>query len=84
MFEVALQESNREPDVVCMLAQVLWAKGGVAEKDAARTQLFDVIENHPKHVQAIALLAVTGCRARTTGTPPGSGAVRAPGSPGRR
>ena len=60
MFEAALQESGREPDVVCMLAQVLWAKGGVAEREAARTQLFDVIENHPGHVQATALLAVTG------------------------
>ncbi|OQV00421.1 Tetratricopeptide repeat-containing protein isoform 1 [Cladophialophora immunda] len=60
MFEVALQESDREPDVVCMLAQVLWAKGGAEEKEAARSQLFDVIENHPEHVQAVALLAVTG------------------------
>ncbi|EXJ73501.1 uncharacterized protein A1O5_03262 [Cladophialophora psammophila CBS 110553] len=60
MFEVALQESDREPDVVCMLAQVLWAKGGAEEKEAARSQLFDVIENHPGHVQAVALLAVTG------------------------
>lgn len=60
MFQVALDESNREPDVVCMLAQVLWAKGGNDEKEAARTQLFDVVENHPDHVQAIALLAVTG------------------------
>ncbi|ETI25092.1 hypothetical protein G647_04463 [Cladophialophora carrionii CBS 160.54] len=60
MFEVAMHESSREPDVVCMLAQVLWAKGGEAEKDAARTQLFGVIEDHPKHVQAAALLAVIG------------------------
>lgn len=60
MFEAALQESGREPDVVCMLAQVLWAKGGAEEKEAARSQLFDVIENHAGHVQAIALLAVTG------------------------
>ncbi|KAH0845656.1 Superkiller protein 3 [Fonsecaea pedrosoi] len=60
MFEVALQESGREPDVICMLAQVLWAKGGNEEKEAARSQLFDVIENHPGHVQAVALLAVTG------------------------
>lgn len=60
MFEAALQESSREPDIVCMLAQVLWAKGGVDEKEAARSQLFDIIENHPGHVQAVALLAVIG------------------------
>ncbi|OAP58478.1 hypothetical protein AYL99_07568 [Fonsecaea erecta] len=60
MFEVALQESDQDPDVVCMLAQVLWAKGGSKEKEAARSQLFDVIENHPGHVQAVTLLAVIG------------------------
>jgi superkiller protein 3 len=60
MFEVAMHESGIEPDVACMLAQVLWAKGREAEKDAARTQLFNVIEDHPKHVQAAALLAVIG------------------------
>jgi superkiller protein 3 len=43
-----------------MLAQVLWAKGGSAEKEAARSQLFDVIGNNPGHVQAVALLAVMG------------------------
>ncbi|KAL2431191.1 Superkiller protein 3 [Exophiala dermatitidis] len=60
MFEAALQESQGEPDIVCLLAQVLWAKGGPAEKDAARSQLFDVVENQPGHVQAMALLAVIG------------------------
>jgi superkiller protein 3 len=59
-FQVALEASPGEPDVVCMLAQVLWAKGGSAEKDAARTQLFNIIDEHPSHVQAICLLAVTG------------------------
>ncbi len=60
MFEVALQESRSQPDVVCMLAQVLWAKGGNAEKAAARTQLFNVVHASPKHVHAPALLAVMG------------------------
>ncbi|EXJ89974.1 hypothetical protein A1O3_03041 [Capronia epimyces CBS 606.96] len=60
MFEAALQECKGDPDIVCMLAQVLWAKGGPAEKEAARSQLFDVVEIHPGHVQAVALLAVTG------------------------
>lgn len=60
LFEEALQESKGDPDIVCMLAQVLWAKGGPAEKEAARSQLFDIVETHPAHVQAVALLAVTG------------------------
>jgi len=60
MFQAALEESGGAPDVVCMLAQVLWAQGGQAEKEAARSQLFDCIENHPGHVQSVALLAVTG------------------------
>lgn len=60
MFKAALEESSNAPEVVCMLAQVLWAKGGESEKEAARTQLFNVIEEHADHVQAAALLAVTG------------------------
>jgi superkiller protein 3 len=59
-FQAALETSPGEPDVVCMLAQVLWAKGGNAERDAARSQLFNVVDEHPSHVQAICLLAVTG------------------------
>jgi superkiller protein 3 len=60
MFQAALQESQEEPDVVCMLAQVLWAKGGQQEKDAARSQLLDCISNNEGHVQAVSLLAVIG------------------------
>jgi superkiller protein 3 len=60
MFRAALAETEDQPDVVCMLAQILWAKGGAEEKEAARSQLFGVVEQHPGHVQAIALLAVTG------------------------
>ena len=40
MFKVALQESGENPDVVTLLAQVLWAKGGEDEREAAREQLF--------------------------------------------
>ncbi|KIW15052.1 hypothetical protein PV08_07839 [Exophiala spinifera] len=60
MFQEALREGKDEPDIVCMLAQVLWAKGGEAEKEAAQSQLFNVVENNPKHVQAVCLLAVMG------------------------
>lgn len=40
MFKVALVESSENPDVVALLAQVLWAKGGEDEKETAREQLF--------------------------------------------
>jgi superkiller protein 3 len=56
MFRDALQEANNAPDVVCLLAQVLWAKGGDEERSVARQQLFDCVENHPDHVGAVTLL----------------------------
>ncbi|PGH11688.1 hypothetical protein AJ79_04711 [Helicocarpus griseus UAMH5409] len=58
MFRDALQEADSSPDVVCLLAQVLWAKGGEEERDAARVQLLDCIERHPTHVGAVTLLGV--------------------------
>jgi len=56
MFRDALQEANNAPDVVCLLAQVLWAKGGEEERSVARQQLFDCVENHPDHIGAVTLL----------------------------
>lgn len=40
MFKVALEESSENPDVITLLAQVLWAKGGDNEREVAREQLF--------------------------------------------
>lgn len=56
MFRDALAETNSDPDVVCLLAQVLWAQGGDKEKGIAKDQLFDCIEKHPGHVQATTLI----------------------------
>lgn len=56
MFRDALQEADNAPEVVCLLAQVLWAKGGEEERAVARQQLFDCVENHPDHVGAVTLL----------------------------
>lgn len=56
MFREALSESSDSPDVVCLLAQLLWAKGGKQEKDVARDQLFECIEKHPGHAQATSLI----------------------------
>lgn len=58
MFRSALQEADSSPDVICLLAQVLWAKGGEEEKNVAREQLFDCVERHPDHVGAVTLLGV--------------------------
>lgn len=57
-FESALEESDRNPDAVCLLAQVLWAQGSEASRDRAREVLFEVIEQHPEHVQSVLLLGV--------------------------
>lgn len=56
MFRTALVESNSDPDVVCLLVQVLWAHGGAAEKTAARDQLFECVEEHSEHVGSVTLL----------------------------
>ncbi|KAE8386401.1 hypothetical protein BDV23DRAFT_142251 [Aspergillus alliaceus] len=56
MFRDALQEADNAPEVVCLLAQVLWAKGGEEERGVARQQLFDCVENNPEHVGAVTLL----------------------------
>ncbi|KAF3492188.1 superkiller protein 3 [Arthroderma uncinatum] len=58
MFRDAIQEAENSPDVTCLLAQVLWAKGGDEERLVAREQLFECVENHLEHVGAITLLGV--------------------------
>ncbi|KAI5789864.1 hypothetical protein FPQ18DRAFT_38049 [Pyronema domesticum] len=60
MFKSALTESEENPDVVCLLSQVLWAKGGEDERDVAREQLFACIETHPEHLGSILLLGTIG------------------------
>lgn len=57
-FEWALEESDGDPDAVCLLAQVLWAAGTEASKDKAREVLFSVIEEASDHVQSVLLLGV--------------------------
>ena len=58
MFKSALSETQGNPDIVCLLAQVLWAKGGENERDVAREQLLDCLEKHPGNVNSTTLL---GC-----------------------
>ena len=58
MFREALQESQSNPDIVTVLSQILWARGGQKEQDVAREQLFDCLEEYPGHIGATSLLAV--------------------------
>ena len=58
MFRSALEETEGNPDIVCLLAQVLWAKGGREEQNVAREQLFDCAEKYPGHFGVITLLGV--------------------------
>lgn len=57
-FDSALQESNNNPDAVCLLAQVLWAHGLEEARERARSALFEVVEERPDHVQSVILLGV--------------------------
>ncbi|KAH0558732.1 hypothetical protein GP486_004622 [Trichoglossum hirsutum] len=56
MFQAALEESGDAPDVICLLSEVLWAKGGERERSVARDQLFESIGRHPGHLPSILLL----------------------------
>ncbi|KAK7700700.1 Superkiller protein 3 [Diaporthe eres] len=59
-FDSALQESDNNPDAVCLLAQVLWATGTESAREKARSSLFDVIGDRPDHVQSVVLLGIVG------------------------
>jgi len=72
-FRSALTESGADPDVVCLLAQVLWAKGGREEKNVAREQLFEAVEKHQGHVGVLTLL---GAMVTLEGDADGMDAVR--------
>ena len=56
MFESALSETDGHPDIICLLAQVLWAKGGENEREVAREQLLDCVEKNPGHLSATIIL----------------------------
>lgn len=57
-FDAALEESDRNPDAACILAQVLWATGENEAKDRAREVLYGTIGEAPDHVQSVLLLGV--------------------------
>ena len=55
-FRTSLEESNSDTDVQCLLAQVLWAKGGDNEKGVSKEQLFNVMEQNDGHIEASLIL----------------------------
>ncbi|KAF2679142.1 TPR-like protein [Lentithecium fluviatile CBS 122367] len=55
-FRTALEATFSDPDIICLLAEVLWAKGGENEKEVARQQLFAAVEKHGRHVGIVTLL----------------------------
>ena len=57
MFKGALKATSADPNIVCLLSQVLWARGGDDQREVAHDQLIDCVERHPDHVDATALLA---------------------------
>ncbi|KAB8659300.1 hypothetical protein FH972_026189 [Carpinus fangiana] len=56
MFRSALEESDSAPNIVCLLAQMLWASGETQQRAIAKDQLFAAIETHAGHVGATTLL----------------------------
>ncbi|KAH7346966.1 hypothetical protein BKA66DRAFT_576529 [Pyrenochaeta sp. MPI-SDFR-AT-0127] len=55
-FRSSLEATGSNPDVICLLAEVLWAKGGEDEKQVARDQLFNAIEKHEGHFGLLTLI----------------------------
>ncbi|KAF2470490.1 TPR-like protein [Lindgomyces ingoldianus] len=57
-FRKCLEVDASNPDVIVVLAEVLWAKGGQEEKEVAREQLLEAVQSSPEHVGAVTLLGV--------------------------
>ncbi|KAF1835357.1 protein prenylyltransferase [Decorospora gaudefroyi] len=55
-FRTCLGATASNPDIICLLAEVLWAKGGANEKQVARDQLFGAVEKHEGHVGLLTLI----------------------------
>jgi superkiller protein 3 len=55
-FRTSLEATSSHPDIICLLAEVLWAKGGSNERQVARDQLFTASEKHSSHVGILTLI----------------------------
>ena len=56
LFRSALEETQGNPDLICLLVKVLWAKGGDEERAVAYEQLLDCNKKFHGHVSATSLL----------------------------
>lgn len=55
-FRSALDETEGDPDIICLLAKLLWTKGGKEERTVALDQLLDCMERSPGHFNATTIL----------------------------
>lgn len=58
-FQQALEESDEDQEIVVLLVQVLWAKGGEA-RDVARDQLYDSVEHKGSNLKIALVLGAIG------------------------
>ncbi|KAK9457891.1 hypothetical protein V1511DRAFT_491157 [Dipodascopsis uninucleata] len=59
MFQLSIQESGSDPDIVVLLSKVLYSFGKET-KERAQDELFQNIENYPQNVKSILLLGTIG------------------------
>lgn len=55
-FRSALEETEGDADIICLLAKLLWTKGGKEERTVALDQLLSCVERYPGHFDATILL----------------------------
>ncbi|WBW75001.1 Ski complex TPR repeat subunit Ski3 [Schizosaccharomyces osmophilus] len=65
-FEKSLELGEYHPDVVILVAKVLWALGSETGKQAAREQLLSVTEQHPEHIDSLVCLGAIGVADKDT------------------
>ncbi|PVI03279.1 TPR-like protein, partial [Periconia macrospinosa] len=55
-FRTSLEATKSNPDIICLLAEVLWAKGDGNAREIAREQLFAAADTNPLHIGIVTLL----------------------------
>ena len=51
-----VEEDSNDPNLMCLIARVLWAEGSEQSKTAARDRLFEAAEKFPGHIEITILL----------------------------
>ena len=55
-FRSALEETEGDVEIICLLAKLLWTKGGKEERTVALDQLLSCVERSPGHFDATVIL----------------------------